>query len=167
MTITYGVAGSFPLSEYPARMNIMLMNAVQAAWDANVVVPPSSEILFLPTWFSGQKDIEIIFRQSFYDQPYWGRSTDWGYQLTIETIDVHVGVRAIAEGDQEPLFLSSVLQGLERIIAINCRTLIPNAWLTVESVMQGSVEKADDIQSFWHSLMKVSTYHYKCKVETP
>src|SRR5215510_5967766 len=163
MPITYGVAGSGPpLQEFPARMNVMLMNAVQSAWDANVVVPSSSEILFLPTWFAGQKDIEIIFRPSFYDQPYWGRSTDWSYQLVMETIDIHVGVRGVVS-DEEPMFLSSTLQGLERIIAINCRTLVPNAWMTVENIMQGAVEKADDLQTFWHSLVKVGCYYYKCK----
>ena len=161
-----GVAGSSPLSESPARMNVMLMNAVQAAWDANVVVPPSSEILFLPTWFTGTRDIEMIFRPSFYDQPYWGRSTDWTLQLVMETIDVHIGVRGISS-DQEPLFLSSTIQGLERVIEINCRTLIPNAWMTVENIMQGATEKADDLQTFWHSFVKVGVYWYHVKQETP
>lgn len=166
MPTLYGIAGAPAGTEFPDRMNVMLMNAVQSVWDANVPIPSSSEILFLPTWFTGMKDVELVFRPSFYDQPYWGRSTDWSLQLTMETVDIHLGVRGIADGN-EPLFLSSTLQGLERILAIHCRTLVPNAWFAVENIMQGATEKEDDLQTFWHSLMKVGAYYYKCKVETP
>jgi hypothetical protein len=169
--MSYGIAGSTsPFADLTARINVLLCDAVKARWNLDVhgnVTPPipypsADEINFLNTWVTGTKDVEIIFRESYDDKPVQLRSTDWRYQGHITTVDVHTFVRG-AGGDIEPATVGQVLRGLDKIVALNRTTLIPNAWCEIASTQPAPTEREDDLQTVWHSLMKIRVNYYKVR----
>jgi hypothetical protein len=165
LTSNYGVAGTGPfLQDYSARLNVLLKDAIKARWDTDVGTPATSKMLFLTTWFSATKDIELIFRQGFEDKPALrgSRTIDVRLQKHIVTVDIHIGVRS-GGGDIEPPVLNTVIKGLDKIIALNHTVLIPNAVVELVSTQEGPVERPDSRQTFWHVLCKTRISFWKAR----
>jgi len=172
-THNFGVAGTNPLSDYAQRINVLLCDAIKAKWDDTlygVDEDPSpgfpsvanNDLIFLNTWFTGSKDIELIFKEALDDKPALMRSTDWRYQGHITTVDIHAFVRG-AGGDVEPEDVGAVNRALETIIALNHTTLIPNAVVNVAFSQPAPTENQDDFQTLWHTLMKVRVQYFKVR----
>lgn len=174
MSSTFGVAGTGPtLADFSSRVNVLLMNAVKTNWNLvvwNNVTPPitypaESDIIFINSWFTGASDVEMVFKLNFEDIPTAFRgstSTDWRYQQHIVTVDTHIGVRSGGD-DQETSVLNTVVNGLDKIIATNATTLIPNAICKLASTQQGPSEKLNDRQTWYHVLCKVRVIFWKVR----
>jgi hypothetical protein len=171
MSSSYGIAGSSPFADYASRINVLLCDAIKARWNQDVhgdIIPPipypsaADDIIWLNTWYTGSRDIELIFKEEFDDTPVQLRTTDWRYQGHITTVNLHIFVRGVG-GDVEPAILGQVIRGLEKVVALNRTSLILNGWCEVISTQPGPTERSDSNQTLWHVLMKIRVYYYKVK----
>lgn len=168
---SYGVAGTDPIADLSARAHILLMNAIKTRWNLIVhgnITPPipfpaEADIFFLPTWTTGARDVELIFKEEFVDMPSNLRSVDWRLQGHTATVNIHIFVRGRA-GDTEPPLLGQVISGIEKIVVLNKTSLIPNAWCEITAVMPGPLDREDDIQTHYHSIIKVKIHYWKVVV---
>lgn len=162
---TYGVAGSNPLAPFSNTVNGLLKDAIKARWDPDyttpnsITYPLSADIIWLNTWYTGYRDVEIIFLHGFLDSPDFLRTTDWRYQGHIDTVDCHVWVRG-GGGDVEPTALVKVINGLQTVVAKNKATLIPNANVMIASSQRAPTERDDDFKNLWHYLIKMRVNYW-------
>lgn len=159
---TYGVAGTSPLADYDKRINVLLCDAFIARWATTITEPMQSDINFLTSWYTGSKDIELIFRQNAVDRNTSMRSTDWRLQGVRTFVDLHIFVRG-AGGDAEPDTMRAVENAVERVIETNHDRLIPHASCACTSIVPASDELIDDLQTLWHSIMTVEVVYWKAR----
>lgn len=167
----YGVAGTDPLSDYSQAVNVLLCDAIKARWNLDLYnndgppfpYPSAEDIIWTNVWFTGSRDTEIIFKESFDDKPMNRRTIDWHRQGHVLTVDVHSFVRG-AGGDVEPDALGRVIRGLDKVVALNHTTLIPNAVVDIVSSQPAPTEANDDYQTLWHYLTKMRVQFWKVKL---
>jgi len=160
---TYGIAGSDPVAPFSNTVNTLLKDAIKTRWDADYVTPlgitypVSTDIIWLTTWYTGYRDVEVVFLHGFLDQV--PATTDQRYERDTETVDCHIWVRG-GGGDVEPTALNKTLNGLKTVIAKNKTTLIPNANVFVASSQRAPTEKDDDFRNMWHYLIKIRVNYW-------
>ena len=160
---TYGIAGSNPLAPFSDTVNTLLKEAIKTRWDADyttpavITYPLSTDIIWLTTWYTGYRDVEIIFLHGYLDQT--AATTDERYERDIETVDCHIWVRG-GGGDVEPTALNKVLNGVKTVVSKNKATLIPNAEVKIVSSQRAPTEKDDDFKNLWHYLLKMRVTYW-------
>lgn len=163
--MSFGVAGSNPLADYPQTVNKILCDSIKNKWDSDyatpngITYPLASDMFWLQTWRTGNKDIELIFLQGFLDRPLLASTTDWRYESNIETVDCHVWVRG-AGGDVEPTSLPKVLNGIKQVVALNKTTLVPNAGVRIASSQRAFTNEDTDFRNLWHFLIKMRVNYW-------
>ena len=170
--MSFGLAGTDPIADLTARVNVLLMNAVKTKWNQTVhgtsydpppapqPYPLDTDIYWLPTWTTGSKDIQLIFKEEFTDLPSQLRTTDWRLQGYVSTVNIHVFVRGDSK-DQEPVILGTIIRGIEKVIAIHKTSLIAKAWCEVTGVLQGPQDRTDALQTHWHHIVRVRVHYFK------
>jgi len=162
---SYGIAGSNPLAPFSNTIEALLKDAIKTRWNsdyatpAGVTYPLEADIIWLNTWVTGYRDVEIVFLHSFLDSPEIWKTTDWRMQGNQETVDCHVWVRG-GGGDVQPTALNKVLNGLQTVVAKNKATLIPNASVRIASSQRAPTDTDDDYKNIWHYLIKIRVTYW-------
>lgn len=165
MSTNYGIAGSNPLAPFSNTVNGLLKDAIKSRWNADYATPAAitypleADIIWLNTWVTGYRDVEIIFLHGFLDSPSLLKTTDWRMEGHIDTIDCHVWVRG-GGGDVEPTALNKVINGLRTVVAKNKSTLIPNANVTIASMQRAPTDTEGDFKNIWHYLIKMRVNYW-------
>ena len=165
MSSSYGISGSNPVAQYATSVNHILKDAIKARWDPDyttplsITFPLSTNILWLNTWRIGVKEVELVFLLGFHDIPPEQQTIGQKMEMHIETVDLHIWVKGIG-GDVEPPTLHKVLNGLNRVVAFNKSTLVPNAEVRIASTQPAVTNPEVDFKTYWHYLMKLRVSYW-------